>query len=124
MNTGTELILIILAAVGLVALRGAIKRIAHGCCGTSGPKLRRIKVDDRDRSHYPHEARLSIEGMSCQNCAFRVENALNSMDGIWATVNLGKKIALIRGKQPLDETKLRKAVANAGYQVVGFEEIA
>ena len=121
MSTGTVLILAVLAAVALVALRGSIKRMAHGCCGTSGPKTRKIKVGDRDRSHYPYEARLSIEGMSCQNCALRVENALNSMDGIWAKVNLGKKSALVRGKQPLEEAKLRRAVASAGYQVTNCE---
>ena len=29
--------------------------------------------------------------MSCKNCAVKVENTFNSMDGVWAKVDLSKK---------------------------------
>ena len=58
---------------------------------------------------------LKIEGMSCSHCSSRVENALNAIDGVKASVNLKKKCALVETDVP-DEI-LIKAVEDAGYKV-------
>ena len=41
---------------------------------------------DTDASHYPYRDELLIGGMSCDGCAQNVANALNALDGVWATV--------------------------------------
>ena len=37
--------------------------------------MKKVKVKDKDPSHYPYEKILKIDGMTCGNCANRVENA-------------------------------------------------
>lgn len=122
MNASTALILVVFLALGLVALKGTMKRMLHGCCGGGGPKARRVKVADKNPSHYPYLVTLTIEGMSCSACALRVENTLNSMDGVWAKVNLPKKTASVRAKGRLQEADIRRAVSRAGYFVTSYKE--
>ena len=58
---------------------------------------------------------LQIEGMSCQNCAKQVENALNAIDGVWAEVDLKQNRAKVRQKEQIPVEKLCAAVEKAGY---------
>ena len=60
-----------------------------------------MKVRDKDKSHYPYSRLLKVDGMSCGNCASHVENALNSLEGAWAQVDLEKGEALVRMKQAM-----------------------
>lgn len=55
--------------------------------------------------------------MSCKNCADRVENALNAIDGVWARVDLMEEEADLYMKQETDDETLRAAVKAAGYTV-------
>lgn len=63
---------------------------------------------------------LVIEGMSCGHCAGHVERALNSIDGVRATVNLAAKTAEVESAAPVDDEQLKKAVQDAGYEVVAI----
>ena len=59
---------------------------------------------------------LDLEGMTCAACATRIENRLNKLDGVEASVNLATDKATIRfepGKQ--DPEKLIAAVRDTGY---------
>ena len=58
---------------------------------------------------------LQIEGMTCQNCAKQVENALNAIDGVWAEVDLKQNRAMVRQKEQISVEKLCAAVEKAGY---------
>ena len=55
--------------------------------------------------------------MSCGNCAIRVENALNSLEGVYARVNLMEAEADVRMKQEFSDTVLKDTVKDAGYTV-------
>lgn len=119
--------IIIICAVLLIAFavyrtiqkfRGKAK---DSCCG--GPEVRTAKkVDDTDESHYPYRYTLAIEGMHCSNCARTVENELNSMDGVWGRVNLGKNEALVLAKTPWTREEFAGALAPKDYTVIGFAE--
>ena len=61
-------------------------------------KIKRVAVADTDVSHYPYSDELLIGGMSCGGCAQNVTNALNALDGIWATVTYTDHTACIRSK--------------------------
>ena len=114
---GKALVVALLAAaIGFAAWR-TLRRARHGggCCGEHESSAPRAAVRDRDRRHYPYAVTLRVEGMVCQNCARRVENALNALDGAWATVDLGAKQARVRLKQPPDAAALCRAVRDAGY---------
>lgn len=116
--------LIVLAVIAVGMFFG-LRRIAastHGksCCsdGANGKKAKKIVVTDTDASHYPYSDELLIGGMSCDSCAQNVANALNALDGIWATVTYADHTARIRSKNPIDREVLEAAVRDAGYYVM------
>ena len=122
---GITEILIVLALAGSAvwAALTVVRRLRRGggCCGEHGEDVKKIRVRDRNPAHYPYSLRLSVGGMVCGNCAARVENALNALDGIYASVNVGTGTAKVYLKSPPDETALREAVRRAGYAVTGIE---
>jgi len=63
---------------------------------------------------------LSIEGMSCGHCVSHVREALAEIQGLTVIeVDLAGKRAVVEGAAP-DETVMKAAVAEAGYEVVGI----
>lgn len=65
---------------------------------------------------------VKIKGMSCGHCQARVEKALNALPGISAEVNLKKEQAVLAVAGEWNEEAVRKAVTDAGYQVVSIAE--
>ncbi|MDD4588727.1 MAG: heavy metal-associated domain-containing protein [Heliobacteriaceae bacterium] len=64
------------------------------------------------------ETVLKIEGMTCTHCKKAVESALKGLSGVTgAQVDLARKEAVVAG--PADRALLVKAIAKAGYKVVG-----
>ena len=120
MNMLNIIIVLIVAAIVVFGSISYIKKLKKGgdCCPEHEEATKSIKVKDRDKSHYPYEAKLAIDGMSCNNCVRNVENALNALDGTWATVSLEDNMATVLLKNPPDIEKLSKAVADAGYMVL------
>ena len=120
MNIVNIIIVLIVAAIVVFGSITYIKKLKKGgdCCPEHEEATKSIKVKDRDKSHYPYEAKLAIDGMSCNNCVRNVENALNALDGTWATVSLEDNMATVLLKNPPDIEKLSKAVADAGYMVL------
>ena len=111
------LIILLLSALIAFAVLRTVRRARKGggCCGEKQGPVKRVSVRDRNRAHYPYELTLPIGGMTCEQCARRVENALNALPDTWATVRLDTATARIRTKQPPDEAALRVAVSSAGY---------
>lgn len=61
---------------------------------------------------------MNIEGMCCERCAKRVENALGAVSGVVsADVKLKKNMAVIRSREEVDDEELKSAVTNAGFTV-------
>lgn len=58
-----------------------------------------------------------IEGMSCGHCSSRVEQALNALNGITATVDLDSKMATVSSNGYIDDEAVIRAVEDAGYCV-------
>ncbi|MFH5832730.1 heavy metal translocating P-type ATPase [Halalkalibaculum sp. DA3122] len=63
---------------------------------------------------------LQIEGMHCASCVNNVETNLNKLDGVeGATVNLASESAAVEyDAERVSRDDLKKAVADAGYEVV------
>lgn len=114
---GTAIVLGILLVCCFLGLRSSIKRVAHGCCGSGSDVAKRIKPADMDPRHYPFSREFLVEGMTCGECKKRVENVLNAMEGVYATVNLRKNLATVRSKTKLDTDEIRCAVLKAGYDI-------
>ncbi|MCD7728614.1 MAG: heavy metal translocating P-type ATPase [Clostridia bacterium] len=65
---------------------------------------------------------VTVEGMSCEHCAKRVENAISAVEGVeGCEVKLKKKVAIIKSSNPVSEEAVTKAVTDAGYEVKSVE---
>lgn len=118
--------IIVICAIALVAfaIYNTVKRMRGkskaSCCGTAEVKNVK-KVEDMDESHYPYRYEVGIEGMHCSNCARAVENAFNTMDGIWAVVELGRNRAIVRAKQEMAESDFTEALSDTSYKLTDLK---
>ena len=125
MDITTIIIYIAAAAIIVFGAYGTIQKFRgkakSSCCGT--PEVKSVRtVEDTDESHYPYSYVLSVDGMKCSGCAANVENALNSLNGVWARVNLGKKEARVLSKRELRKEDLTAALSVTSYRVADFRE--
>ena len=123
MNTALNAVLI--AALLLLAARALRRTLIRsrkggGCCGDHEAAEKKVTVSDRNKAHYPYAVSLQIGGMTCENCARKVENALNRLDGTWAIVSISGGSAKVLSKTPPDEAAIREAVRGAGYVVTDY----
>ena len=64
------------------------------------------------------ETVIKVEGMMCPHCKARVESVCKAVAGTKdAVVNLQEKQVTVTGEA--DVAALKKAITNAGYEVVG-----
>lgn len=64
---------------------------------------------------------IKIEGMSCEHCIKRVENALEEIDGIKEVeVILEENKAIIEFDGQMEDKTLIDAIDDAGYTVVSI----
>lgn len=64
---------------------------------------------------------MKINGMMCAHCQAAVTKALNVVPGVKAEVSLEDKAAYIEAAADVDREALKKAVTDAGYEVVSVE---
>ncbi len=117
---GNVIITVVLIVIIALAVYSTIRRIRYGssCCGERDPAEKKIKVADTNIQNYPYTYTLQIDGMHCANCARRIENALNRLEGRWATADVGKKEVLLRSKSEESESELGNIIASAGYTML------
>lgn len=120
MSVSTVVVVIIIAVGFFLGLSRIVASFSGKSCCSDGQKraCKRAIVADIDVSHYPYQANFLIGGMSCEGCAQNVANALNAVEGTWATVDLGSRIATVRSKTPIDQGALSDAVRKAGYKIL------
>ncbi|MBO5474083.1 MAG: heavy-metal-associated domain-containing protein [Lachnospiraceae bacterium] len=110
---------IIIALLAAIAVYAVISSRRHfkgesGCCGGGGGDIAiKKKLEHEKLGEYV----IHIEGMTCNNCRIRVENAVNKLDGVCAKVSLKKKQAVVSYDREVSKEEIIKAVRAAGYQV-------
>lgn len=119
MNPANLVIILIIAAGVFLAIRPTIKHMKGegSCCGggsSDGGKRKKKKLTEPKWG----EKVLYVEGMHCENCKMRVEDAINQIDGAAAVVHLKEKKAVVSMCLEIEDEQLTKAVADAGYRVV------
>lgn len=60
---------------------------------------------------------LEIEGMHCQNCTRHVINAINSIEGASAKVDLDRHLAIVSYDRELNDHELYDVIEEAGYHI-------
>lgn len=105
-------ILLVIIVVAILRVKKHFK--GGGCCGSGSNTIReKKKLTDPKIG----EKTLIIEGMHCENCEIRVENALNRLDGVACKVNLKKKTATISYSKEVPDELLKETVEKMGYRV-------
>ena len=86
------------------------------------PKRNNIKTVKNEKENITMTKTIKINGMMCSHCTGRVGEVLNAIDGVSAEVSLdnGGQAVVILAKDVSDDV-LKKAVVDAGYEVVGIE---
>lgn len=111
-NLSTIIICAVLALICVYAAASYKKKLKSGCCGGGDIK---IKPADKNIAHYPYAVTVYIDGMTCEHCRTRVENAFNSTGEYFAKVNLKRRCAQLSSKRQIDEREIRDIVCRAGY---------
>ena len=113
-------IILILTAVGV---RRVYRTVRYGgsCCGTGTATDKKVKVKDRNKSHYSHSYKLTVEGMVCSGCAVKVENALNSEEGLWAKVDLGRKEVNVLSKKEMTREDFKEVLKKTPYTLMDLK---
>lgn len=63
-----------------------------------------------------------IDGMCCEHCAKRVENALSAIGGVVsADVKLKKNLAVVRSREEIADGDITRVITDAGYTVKSIE---
>lgn len=115
------MILLILLAVAAFAFLRARKHFrGGGCCGSGSNTIHL-----RKKLEHPAigETILTIDGMHCENCQARIENAINRLEGVACQVNLHKKIATVTYSQEISDDELKNIVEKMGYCVTAINHL-
>ncbi len=114
----------------------AAMSLSSFCVVSNALRLRRFRVPERreyniaEAESKPAEASkeddsmkvtMKIDGMMCTHCTGRVDQVLNAIDGVSATVSLKDKAAYLEITGEVSRDVLVKAVTDAGYTVVSVE---
>lgn len=77
--------------------------------------------DDHKEENLKEEKRMitiKVEGMMCQKCVKHVKEALEKFDGVQAIVDLASKTATVMKPDSVSVEELKKAIVEAGYEVI------
>ena len=108
------IVAVILVIVVLALLRARKHFKGGGCCGSTSKTIRSHK----ELTEPVIGTRvLTVEGMTCENCQARVENAINHYNGVVCKVDLRKKTATVSFSQPVEDSLLKEIVEKLGYTV-------
>lgn len=108
-------IIVLLLVLIIPALIHAKKHFSGGgCCGSGGNTIRSHKKLTEPKIG---EKVLTVEGMHCENCRARVENAVDRLDGAVCKVNLKKKTAVVLYSSEIPDDVLKETVEKLGYKV-------
>ncbi len=122
---GTNIICgILLVVILFLAIKNSIPHFKGegACCGGGGYKEKARKPKKLQDVVATKE--IYIEGMKCDNCRIRVQNALNEMDDVSAKVDLKTKRAIVSLGRETNDEELTRTISRMGYEVVSVTDIS
>ena len=109
--------LVIILVVALALGYGVYATARHfkgkgGCCGGAGyrPRKKRLKAVLRQR-------KFLIQGMHCNNCKRRIEEAVNDLDGVAGRVSLKNGLLTVYYAQDVEDQVILAKIERLGYRV-------
>ncbi|MCD7807815.1 MAG: heavy-metal-associated domain-containing protein [Erysipelotrichaceae bacterium] len=119
MNIADIIVILIIAVLMIFACREALKhfRGEGSCCGGGNS----VSSSNKTLSNEVLGKKvLKISGMHCENCAAKVQNAINAIDGASAQVDLENQSAIVTYDRDIQDKAIIKAVEKAGYKVIAI----
>ena len=112
----TAVVLVLLTLCVCFGIRSYAKKLRQGggCCGGGDYKPRKKKL-----SHVAGQKTFQVEGMYCEHCKVRVEEAVNDIKGAAGKVDLKKGLLTVSYAESLDEEQVKQKVERAGYHLTG-----
>ena len=112
----TSILFVLLTAAVAVGIWYTIRhfRGEGGCCGGGGYRPRKKKL-----SHVMGEKTFRVEGMHCEHCKVRVEEAVNDIHGAAGRADWKKGLLTVLYSQPVDDGQIKQRVEKAGYRITG-----
>lgn len=106
------LLVVLLAAVVAGMLFSFVKKFKQGenCCGTANVKVKKKKLYKPAGSFT-----LTVEGMHCENCRRTVTEAVNSMEGHAAKVDILTKECRVSYENEPDIEEVIRSIRRAGF---------
>ena len=86
--------------------------------GIKKPETDINETIERSNEMDSRKVEIVIDGMACSHCSGRVEQALNALEGVSATVDLAQKTAFVTVTGDVSNDKLSATVTDCGYTVV------
>lgn len=97
----------------------AAMSLSSVCVVTNALRLRKFKANiiNKEEEKSKMIKTISIEGMQCNHCKMSVEKALNKLEGVTKVeVNLERKNAIIESQVEIDNSKIKDAILEAGFE--------
>lgn len=95
----------------------AAMALSSVCVVSNALRIKRFKEDKEMFGKKKFDVEFGVEGMSCEHCSARVEEALKQLEGVTAEVNLKKKAAYVTLEKEVSDEILKETIENAGYRV-------
>lgn len=118
---GNFIIIVILLIVFVAAAKSSRKHFngEGSCCGggDSPQKVRAEKI-----KVIVFRKTVKIEGMTCEHCSSRIQNALNAIDMINAKVNLKRGEAYLDLGREVSNEEIKNAIEELGYKVTDISD--
>ena len=77
----------------------------------------RLQAEEEKTEHGDGEKTFYVSGMHCEHCKNRIEEAVNCIVGVSATVNLKKNQVLVEYETPVDDASIINQIDEMGYTV-------
>ena len=109
------IIIAIIAVIAVIGLRSAIRHFKGqgGYCSGSDYKPRRKKLH-----HVKYQNIFQVEGMHCEHCKSRVEEAVGDIKGVAGKVNLKQGLLTVSYAEDAADDVIKARIERAGYHVV------
>ena len=64
------------------------------CCNEGSEIIKKLKIKDKNKKHYPYKKEIKIGGMTCTKCAQIIENNFNKLGYIYAKIDFDNEEGL------------------------------
>lgn len=108
--------IIVIVVIAAIASGSKHFKGQGGCCGGGNTYIEKKKL-----SKVIAKKNVTIEGMTCENCAARVTRAINQIEGASCKVDMKKKKAVVSMENEIENEVIQAAIEKAGYTVISIQ---